>query len=104
MTLSEFTQLVNGKKLDKYFDEHIALHSLVSMNFSANKNEILIDLCEDNKGCYYIIKAMSMVDLEKVRKFYDKIRINFFSHNFIVNAELLQETICIRFEDNRDMV
>jgi len=103
MNLNDFSKLVSHKdqeqEMYKYFDEHCALYSLLARTFS----DINIDLKEDECGCYYVLHPNKTADISYMEAFYDKIRVNLFSHKFTVEATMHKNNIYIRFIDKKDM-
>jgi hypothetical protein len=86
--------------MQKYFDEHLTLYSLLYSNF----NDINIDLKEDTNGCYYILSPINNADITYMQEFYNDLAVNFFSHKFIAKVSLIKnKNINIRFIDKRDM-
>jgi len=99
MNLEEFSNLVTHSNKEsemcKYFDQHLTLYSLLEDKFA----DILIDLKEDTQGCYYILRAAKEADIKHMESFYNNIRVDFFSHQFIVESTIHRSNIHIRFID-----
>lgn len=102
MTIEQFASFVNyndqAKQLPQYFDQHLALYTLLS-ELVCPGSKLIIDFKEDKDGCRYILGLPSSTDsdITYMKDFFKDLTFTLCAHHFKADVRSIKGKVSMRF-------
>lgn len=101
MTIEQFASFINydnkEKQMPKYFDEHLAIYTLLHGMVQGKESGIAIDFKED-KNCKYVLSAIDG-DISYMQNLFANLQMKVAAHHYNVDVQCIRGIVYIRFLD-----
>ena len=100
MTVEQFASFINydnkAKQIPKYFDEHLAIFTLLHGMVQGKESGIIIDFKEDK--CGYSLSAVDG-DIGYMQKLFSDLQLKVAAHHYNVDVQCVRGNVIIKFLD-----